>query len=150
MTSTGRGSYVTMPHCYRDPPSLPPLVTSGVPILEDMFQTCSLEGHPPPVLTSGGHWSIYSWQADGTDPTGRLSYKMLYLKLYIFKNVQRYFYETIWNAKEATEMCFISRICKRRRTTMKFLVFRYAGQFSKSRGGFWASSSFEINSLDNS
>ena len=28
---------------------------------------------PPPVLTSVGHWSMYSWQAGGTHPTGILS-----------------------------------------------------------------------------
>ena len=35
-------------------------------------QTCLLQD-PPLVLTSGGYWSTYGWQTDGTYPTGMLS-----------------------------------------------------------------------------
>ena len=49
----------------------PQLVTSGDHYWRLVHWTslCS----PTTVLTSGGHQSTYSWQVDGTHPTGKLS-----------------------------------------------------------------------------
>ena len=55
------------------PAPTPLLVTSGGNHRR-LVQTCSLKEYlSPPVLTSGGHWSIYIWQAGSTHHTGMLS-----------------------------------------------------------------------------
>ena len=70
------------PHCTGPQPSLdirpPSLPDIRPPAPWDIIcETCSnlfaWGPIPSPVLTSGGHWSTYGWQASGTHPTGMLS-----------------------------------------------------------------------------
>ena len=51
------------------------LIVTSEPSLQTFSNLCSLDltVQPPLVLTSGGHWSTYSWQASSMHITGMLS-----------------------------------------------------------------------------
>ena len=71
------------------PPSRGPVLPDPAPcywhlmaITRYLFKIVHLRA-PPVVLTSGSHWSTYSWQAGGTHPTGMLSCTMFFCCLQI-------------------------------------------------------------------
>ena len=85
----GSSLYPWIPDMRPTPSPIPPPRTPWIPdmgptpspaadIWWSSLETCSnlfaWGPTPPPVLiSSGGHWNTYSWQAGGTHPTGMLS-----------------------------------------------------------------------------
>ena len=70
--------HVPLPHVALFSLALPPATDIWWPSLET-FSNLFTWGL---VLTSGSHWSTYSWQAGGTHPTGLLSCTMFFSVVY--------------------------------------------------------------------